>query len=176
MESKECSLILYGRSSHMGEVIEFRKKGECCATCHYWVPRPKDWICMLDGPPSQYCTHPDRLQGYSICDEIIRKLDLYRRPDSWCTRYEREPGRKNVQAEWQSMLLKVPKDKTGEWNRHSVILNERLRCPNTNLSWQKRIASYDFPRQIGIRCSDFRLLSFPLLLSLIDLRSGICLS
>ena len=75
----------------MAKIIPFKKPGESCANCIYYVPRrDSGYTHMIDGPPSEYCTHPDRTKGYYLHDGLISELDLHRDPQQWCTKYKKE--------------------------------------------------------------------------------------
>jgi len=72
----------------LGDVIPFRKSGESCATCRFFVPEDRYIPMMLDGPAYNYCVHPDRIGDRYLTDEIIPALNLHRRPDQWCRKYD----------------------------------------------------------------------------------------
>ncbi len=75
----------------MGNIFPFRKPGEKCTNCIHYVPQEEHGVSIIDGPPNQYCRHPDRLKGYYLTEDIINELHLYRSPDEWCTKYKRLP-------------------------------------------------------------------------------------
>ncbi|MDO9530024.1 MAG: hypothetical protein Q7J27_12830 [Syntrophales bacterium] len=74
----------------MNKIISFKKHGESCANCVYYVPRrDSGYTHMIDGPPSEYCTHPDRTKGDYLIDSIISELGLHREPHQWCSKYKK---------------------------------------------------------------------------------------
>ena len=73
----------------MNKIIPFKKPGESCANCAYYVPSRDSYIPMIDGPPSKYCIHPDRTKGYYLTDGTIAELDLHREPHQWCSKYKK---------------------------------------------------------------------------------------
>ena len=67
----------------------------CCANCrHYVAPRQMD---MLDGPPSGYCRHPERVGQRYICDaSSVADARLYREPGDGCDDLFEGNVRRNV--------------------------------------------------------------------------------
>ncbi len=72
----------------MTKVIPFRSPLEKCANCIHYVARRDHGVYLIDGPPDQYCKHPDRLKGCYLCEDTINKFHLRRSPDEWCPKYE----------------------------------------------------------------------------------------
>jgi hypothetical protein len=55
----------------------------CCANCRHYVP-PRH-TAMLDGPPSGYCRHPNRVGSRYIMDSwSVSEAGLYREPGEGC--------------------------------------------------------------------------------------------
>ena len=83
---KEYKVLI---TKKMADILPFRNPEEKGENCIYYVPKEDREVLMIDGPPSQYCRHPDRLKGYYLSEDIIREFKLYRLPGDWCPKYER---------------------------------------------------------------------------------------
>ena len=82
----------------MAEIFPFRKPGEKCDNCVHYVPARDHDVSMIDGPPRQYCQHPQRLKGYYLTEDIINEFHLYRSPDEWCPKYEKDSSGKAIHS------------------------------------------------------------------------------
>jgi hypothetical protein len=83
----------------MGKVLSFRRSGESCANCWYYIiPRDSHW--EIDKPPGNYCGHPDRVKDCHLDRMTIKKLKLYRDSEQWCAKYVNvdSPVMKKLQA------------------------------------------------------------------------------
>jgi hypothetical protein len=58
----------------------------CCAICDYYEP-PQAFDFMLDGPPAGCCGHMNYRSGHYLCDEVIEKFRLRRKPGDRCGRF-----------------------------------------------------------------------------------------
>ena len=71
----------------MAELIPFKKSGESCATCRFFVPEDRNVPMMMDGPAYNYCVHPDRVGNRYLTHEMVPALNLHRQPHQWCRKY-----------------------------------------------------------------------------------------
>ena len=92
----------------------------CYANCRHYVPHHN--LMMLDGPPSGYCKHPERVGERYLCDATsVVEAGLYRRPGDGCDDlFEGNVREKGLDFLRRSWLKKWehPNSRSAVWNPH----------------------------------------------------------